>query len=204
MDGRQKKKPKNQFPLRTMTINTEFVKNNDGFFIDYDFALMIFIISVLTFLVSCAGKLLLPEMFQTNLVFYMNIFCVLLTMQYLCKNAFQGPNKKFACSEETKVQTFLAFKCFCISYLALYYLDDSKNFDFSIKKGHEDSVARINQVMALYNGKFSIPVEVSYILLSFGASLLTFSIVKQYVDFAYFLFAMSKQEGLVQTQSQRE
>lgn len=184
-----------------MTINTEFIKNNDGFFIDYDFALMIFIISVLTFVVSCAGKLLLPAMFQTNLVFYMCTFSALLTMQYLCKNAFQGPNKKMACSDEAKVQTFLAFKCFCISYLLLFYFDDGNNFDFSIKKGHEDSVKRVNQVMALYNGKVAVPVEVSYLLLSFGAALLTFSIVKQYVDFAYFLFSMSKQEGLVESQS---
>lgn len=115
-----------------MTINTEFIKNNDGFFIDYDFALMIFTLSTMTFLISCIGKVVLPAMFETNLVFYMCTFSALLTMQYLCKNSFQGPNKKLSCSDEAKVQTFLAFKCFCIAYLGLFYFDDGTNFDFQI------------------------------------------------------------------------
>lgn len=80
-DGRIKgKKPKTQFPLRTMNINTEFVKNNEEFFIDYDFSLMMFIITLATFLISCLGKIFLPAMFQTNLVFYMMIFCSMLTV----------------------------------------------------------------------------------------------------------------------------
>lgn len=202
MDGRQKKKPKNQFPLRTMTINLEFIKNNDGFFIDYDFALMIFVISMLTFIVSCLGKVLLPGMFQTNLVFYMCTFSAMLTIQYLSKNAFFGPSKKFVCSDEVKVQIFLSFKCFCIAYLGFHYLDDGKNFDFALSKGHRESLGRVNQVLAIYNNNLAVPVEVTYILLSLCASILTFSIVKQSVDFAYFLFAMSKQEGLVEKDSE--
>jgi len=103
MDGRQKKKPKTQFPLRTMTINTEFLKNNDGFFIDHDFSIMVFILTFFSFVISCIGKVVAPHMFQTNLVFYMALFCSFLTMQYLCKSAFKGPNKKWACSDESKV-----------------------------------------------------------------------------------------------------
>jgi hypothetical protein len=60
-----------------MPIDVEFIKNNDAFFVDYDFALMIFIISLMTFIISCLGKVLLPGMFQTNLIFYMCIFSVI-------------------------------------------------------------------------------------------------------------------------------
>lgn len=63
-----------------MTINTEFIKNNETFFIDYDFSLMIFIITLLTCVASTGGKLLAPQMFQTNLVFYMAFFASALTI----------------------------------------------------------------------------------------------------------------------------
>lgn len=119
----------------------------------------------------------------------------------MLKNAFVGPNKKWSCSDESKVQLFLAFKCFCISYVGLHYLDNGEVFDFNIKKGHEDSLVRINQITAIYNGQLAIPVEATYVILSTLAALIVFAIVKQYVDFAYFLFSMTKQEGLVEQEA---
>jgi hypothetical protein len=196
-DGKLKgKKPKTQFPLRTMSINTEFLKNNEEFFVDYDFTLMLFIITAMTFAISMIGKVFLPEMFQTNLVFYMALFCLMLMTQYLLKNAFTGPNKRWSCTDESKVEVLMAVKAFGLVYVGLYYLGSSDIFDFNIQAGHEASMQRINSIFNLYNNKIVIPVELTYVVMSCLASLISFTLVKQSVNFAYFLFNLKKQVQL--------
>ena len=85
----KKKLPtKAKFPLRTIPIDEGFLKHNQEFFVEYDFFFMLFTVVLVLFAITQTTKLISPALLETNLIFYMIVFVLMMTFMNLTRNTF--------------------------------------------------------------------------------------------------------------------
>lgn len=115
---KKKLSTKAKFPLRTIEINEAFLKHNQEFFIEYDFFFMLFVVILALFVITQTTKLLYPSLLETNIIFYMMIFLLMMAFINLVKNTFsQG---YFQYSDETKIELLFATKAFITTFVCLH------------------------------------------------------------------------------------
>ena len=68
-------------------------------------------------------------------------------------------------------------------------------FDYDLAKEHKEFNDRLNQALSpfLVHSK-EIPVEFTYFVFAFLASILSFSVVRMHVKFAYYFFFFTSQD----------
>jgi hypothetical protein len=76
---------KAKFPLRTIEVNENMLKYCSEFFIEYDFFFMLSFVIVTLFFISQACKIIVPDYINTNLVFYLMQFLLMLAFLHLTK-----------------------------------------------------------------------------------------------------------------------
>lgn len=139
----KKKLPgKAKFPLRTIEIDNKFLKHCQEFFLEYDFFFMLVFIILLLFIVTQTAKLISPDLVESNLVFYLMMFTLVLGMMNLVKNTFNLGYCR--CTDEDKVQFFFAFKAFFIVFFTFHCYGFNSLFDVNLEKAHEQVVERLN------------------------------------------------------------
>ena len=139
----KKKLPgKAKFPLRTIEIDSKFLKHCQEFFLEYDFFFMLTFIILLLFIITQTAKIISSELVESNLVFYLMIFTLVLGMMHLVKNTFNLGYFKF--TDETKVQFLFAAKAFFLVFVSLHVYEFNTFFDVNLEKAHDQVVERIN------------------------------------------------------------
>lgn len=113
-----------------------------------------------------------------------------LILAMLCRDAFALGYFKY--TDETKVQLLFGVKSFIITWILLCYTKVPAWFGLPIDSAHEELNGRVNQVLSLSNTSVQIPVEATYALFAVTASLISFSIVKININFAYYFFVMMR------------
>jgi hypothetical protein len=147
----KKKLPsKAKFPLRTITMNEEFVKVNQEFFVEYDFFFMLFTTVLAMFVITQTTKLKFPALIETNLIFYMIVFMLLMTFMNLTRHTFQQGYLNFA--DDTKVEMLFGIKAFIITFVFLSTWGTTTFFDFDLEKAHDATMQRVNLTMQLMGG----------------------------------------------------
>jgi len=105
---------------------------------------MVFHLTLLMFLFSMTFKVFLPEYMETNLVFYMSVFTLLVVLANLMKDTFLLGYFKY--TDETKMQFLLGLKSFIIVWVSFSYFDADSLFDFKINESHAAMVERLNKI----------------------------------------------------------
>ena len=119
----KKRTAKAKFPLRTLEIRTDFYKKYlQDYFIDADFVMMNFLITLFLFVVIQPVKVFMPEWIDSNLSMYLMFTTSFMIIYQLAKRSFSETFK----SDELRVETFFAAKALITSYILLRnegYLD---------------------------------------------------------------------------------
>jgi len=187
---KKKVSAKAKFPLRTIEINEAFLKHNQEFFVEYDFFFMLFVVILGLFAITQGTKLVYPSLLETNIIFYMMIFLLAMAGMNLCKNTFSLGYFKY--SDETKIELLFAIKAFIVSFVCLKTFGSTTFFDFNIEKAHDESQARVNQILSLIGGKLSLPYDFTYGIIGATAGLLTFCTVRLNIRFSYYFYVLTK------------
>jgi predicted membrane protein len=111
---------------------------------------MLFGVIVALFVITMIIKLIQPSLLETNLIFYMIVFMLLMTQMNLSKHSFhQG---YFSLSDETKLELLFAIKAFIICFVFLMTWGSTTFFDFNLEKAHEQTKERVNMTLQLIGG----------------------------------------------------
>jgi len=116
----------------------------------------------------------------------------MLTVLNLMKNTFNLGLCR--CTDEAKVEFILAIKAFFVVFIGLHYYKFNTFFDVDLERAHEQVVARVNVVLALFKGNLKLPAEFTYSILASCAAILSFSLVRISIKFAYYFYVVSKNQ----------
>lgn len=160
--------------------------------------MLTFIILVL-FIITQTIKIINSDWLDSNLVFYLMLFTLVLGMMHLVRNTF---NLGYCnCNDETKVEFFFAIKAFFIVFICLHYYHFNTFFDVDLEKAHDQVVERINHVVALFHGRLSLPYEFTYCFLGSCAALLSFCAVKINIQFGYYFYVINRNTAYIKQNS---
>lgn len=176
-----------------MQMGTELLQYCNDFFPDFDFILMLFHYCLCMFVPVLLMKMLLPgDLTQTNLTFYMTMITLMLVLSNLRKGSFPAGYTRL--TDETKVQLLFAFKSFIIVWCALVYSDGAVEqfLGLDIAGHHTMLVRKVNQIFALGGNKINLAPEFTYSLFGLSAAALSFLVVKQNVNFAFYFFVTTR------------
>jgi len=87
-----------------------------------------------------------------------------------------------------------AVKSVFLVWMLLNYTDGAV-VDFmglDVDKAHELMVERLNKILVFSGGQLELKVELTYSLLSLMAGFISFTMIKVYVNFAYYFFVMHR------------
>ena len=98
---------------------------------------MLFTVVLVMFVFTQLTKIFLPGMLETNIIFYMMVFLIFMTLINLTKNTFAQGYTNY--SDETKIEFLFAIKAAIASFVALKTLGSKTLFDFDIEKAHNQS-----------------------------------------------------------------
>jgi hypothetical protein len=79
-----------------------------------------------------------PPILETNLIFYMIFFMLVMTFMNLTKHTFQQGYFQFA--DDTKVELLFGVKAFVVTFVFLGTWGSTTFFDFNLEKAHEATV----------------------------------------------------------------
>lgn len=141
--------------MRTIEVNEELLKYTQEFFEIYDFSFLMFTAAVVQTTIM-VGVLMIPyEPIQTvikvNITFYLLAFQLIAAFFFLTKDTFNLGF--FRITDEVKMQLFMGFKAFCLTFLMFQYFDTDLLFSFNINKVHRDLNIKINQGMEPFGMK---------------------------------------------------
>jgi len=98
----ERKNPKQaKFPMRTMEISPEFLKYCQEFYPEFDFMHMLFQLVLVMFFAVVFLKLIVPDVINTNLTFYLTFLTLCLYVGNMGKNTFVSGYCNL--TDETKV-----------------------------------------------------------------------------------------------------
>ena len=97
-------------------------------------------------------------------------------------------------TDETKVQLLFALKSFILVWCAFVYSDGAVEqfFGLDVQGHHEMFIKKLNQIFALGGNKIAVTVEFTYCVYGLVAGCLSFLLVKQNVNFAFYFFVMTR------------
>lgn len=121
------------------------------------------------------------------------ILLITMVLQNLVKNTFNLGFFKF--TDQTKMEIFMGMKGFVLVFAGLRVADSKVFFDYDLRKEHKELNDRLNQALApfLVQAK-EVPPEFTYFVFALMASILSFSVVRMHVKFAYYFFFFTSQE----------
>jgi hypothetical protein len=186
---------KAKFPLRTIELNEVFLKHNQEFYIEYDFFYMLSLVILCHFAISQSVRLVFPSLIETNLVMYLLVFTLMLTLMNLCRNTFS--RGYFNLTDETKVELLMAIKAFAVVFVVLHYFSANQLFEIDLESAHNQALERVNSVLILMESKVNLPYEFTYSLFAGLAAILSFCIVRINVKFAYYFFMLNRHYGVM-------
>jgi asparagine N-glycosylation enzyme membrane subunit Stt3 len=91
-----------------------------------------------------------PPLLETNLIFYMIVFMLMMTFMNLARHTFQQGYFSFA--DDTKVEILFGIKAFVICFVFITTWGSSAFFDFNLEKAHEETNRRVNMTLQLMGG----------------------------------------------------
>jgi hypothetical protein len=95
---------------------------------------MLFTVVLVLFVITQTTKIISPDLLESNLVFYMMVFLLLMAQVNLTKNTFSMG--WFRYSDETKIQFLFSLKAFVTVWVCLKYVGCKTLFDFDLEEAH--------------------------------------------------------------------
>ena len=151
---------------------------------------MLFTTVLAMFVITQTTKLIFPTLIETNLIFYMIVFMLLMTFMNLTRHTFQQGYFNFA--DDTKVEMLFGIKAFIIAFVFLSTWGSTTFFDFDLEKAHEATMQRVNLTMQLMGGHLALPVQFTYFFVAILAGLVTFGTTKLNIRFSYYFYVLTK------------
>lgn len=188
--------------MRTIPVNDELLSYVQEFFETYDFILMMFLASIIQFVVVASMALVPYEPIQglikINVTFYVLVFLLIAVLCCLVKDSFNLGFWKL--SDQTKMQLFMAAKAFVLIYGLFSTVPSKEILDLDLEQSHRELNERVNQALAPFGVREQkLPVELSLCFFGVLGALISFCIVNQQVKFAHFFFEFSESEDLLDT-----
>ena len=184
--SKEKKKEDKQFPLRTYKSDHELTTHVKEFLIEYDFIVLMTLISIMTFITSQIFKIFAPNDINSNFLYYSLTILLIITIYYIIKQN----TWPLEFSDENKILIMFGFKAFILSYMILGYF--TEYFDFKIEEGIEELQGRTDQILKLAGMRYLYNPDSFYIAISVWASLLSITVVHLAIKFAYNFFFINK------------
>jgi hypothetical protein len=187
--------------MRTIEIGPEFLQYCQDFYADFDFMLMLVQICVVMFVCVIILKLVVPDVLNTNLTFYMSFLTLMLYICNMGKGTFEHGYLKL--SDETKVQLMLSTKSAIVVFLVLYYTEGNALLwviNLDIPQAHNLFVNKMNILYALGGAKISLEVEFTYAMMAIMSGGITFLVMKNAIGFAYYFFSMLRVQEMYASQ----
>ena len=142
------------------------------------------------FVITQAFKIVAYDLLNTNICFYLMLFVFLMTQTNLIKSSFS--KGLFTIQDDTKIELFIAFKSFLMSFIALSYYKSTTFFDYDLEKAHDQTLKRINHIFALSDGRLELPYEFTYSILASALTLISFTSFKLHIKFTYYFFVLNR------------
>ena len=122
----------------------------------------------------------------------MSVLCLMLIWTNLGKNSF--PTGYLRLSDETKVQVLFSIKSFFVVWAMLTYTDGAaaKFLGLDLEQNHQEMVKRLNQIVALVGSEITIAPEFTFTFYAGFAAMLSFLLVKQNINFAFYFFVFNR------------
>ena len=122
----------------------------------------------------------------------MTVLTLMLIWTNLGKNSF--PTGYMRLTDETKVQVLFSLKTFVLVWAMLSYTDGAaaKFLGLDIEKNHMEMNKRLNQIVALGGNEVTIAPEFSFTFYAGFAAMLSFTLVKQNINFAFYFFVFNR------------
>jgi len=187
-----------KFPLRTFPIGREMLQYNSEFFDTYHFISIMFIACIGMFAVTSTLQALqleqLKNYLQSNQSFFIMLLLLVLIFSNLTKNTFNLGYFKY--TQETKMELLLAVKAFIIVFVTLKYVNTKLLFDYDLVQLHTHLAARIDSALYPFGfAKKTIPFEYTAFVFAIICALISFSIVKVNIKFAYYFFNFTSSDN---------
>lgn len=183
-----------KFPLRTIEIGEDFLSCNQEFFEMYDFIFLMFTVVVILFAATSTIHVLPFEwatgLIETSLTYYMTLLVLVLVVRNLMKNTFNLGWFKY--TDETKMEIFMALKALIFTWALFTFFDSRAFFEYHLDGVHAEFNERLNQALAPFGAPPKVmPFEATLFVFGTCAALLSFSIVRVQIRFAYFLYVFT-------------
>jgi len=178
------------FPLKTITVNDEYVEKVCSVnYLELDFLCLLAVCSIAFYLLVELLNFTMKSYKEINLGLSMEFFTVSFMLYYLLKNAFVGGIWK---SDEAKVALFLGAQSWMISYVLLYITPEY--VDTGFPKSFEIMMSRLNEALGGLDLKIHIGYEYFCGILATIAALITIGQTKNAVGFSYYYHSQTKEE----------
>ena len=118
---------------------------------------MLFQLCIVMFMGVIVLKLLMPEVMNTNMTFYLAFLTCMLYVGNLGKNTFL--HGYCTLTDETKVLFMLCFKSFIIVFLGLMYTEGGAALwllNIDIPEAHEAMLEKMNRIYALMGTRMAL------------------------------------------------
>lgn len=190
-------KEKAQFPLRTFKPDYDTATHIQQFLVEYDFIVLMTLISVMTFLTSTLLNIVLlsvsaPIENTSNFEYYILVSLFIMTCYYMIKHN----TYPFEFNDENSILIFYAIKAFILSYMILGYF--SEYFDFKLELGIQKLQVNTDKLLKVTQNQYLYSDDSFYIALSFISAIMSITVVHHGIKFAYNFFFLNKshdQEG---------
>jgi len=193
--SKSKKGTDAQIPLRSIELTPKLLNYADEKFVEYDFVVMITIISAVCFIVGQTIKLINPDFMDSNFSFYMLILFYLMLTWNLFKEAFLP----FTFADDQKILCLFALKVFIVSFAITTYYDDS--FDFDFLGGAESLQKALDQIFIILGTRVFVGRELISVCLSIFSALVSVTVVDRGVKYAYHFHTVLKNEEQLKLES---
>ena len=157
-----------------------------NFLLEYDFVVLMTLITFWTFASSQILKILIPPENHSNFWYYLLVILLIIVVFYYIKiNMYP-----FDFNDENKIALIFGFKTLIVSYMIIGYFSDYVNF--GLKESIIQLQRNVDKLTEITETKIFISPDLIYLSLSFLSAVISITVIHHGIKFAYHYFYLIK------------